>query len=91
MTAAVRGLPAAWWRRLDSGDRAALGLWAAAHLALFVLAWAAAWVYRGDTSHAPLTGVFEHLDAARLRNIAQYGYFSPNSMPDNLDSAHGPN
>jgi hypothetical protein len=44
MTAGVRGLPAAWWRRLDSGDRAALGQWAAAHLALFVLAWAAAWV-----------------------------------------------
>jgi len=84
VTAAVRGLAAAWWRRLDSGDRAALGLWAAAHLALFVLAWAAAWVYRGDTSHAPLTGVFEHLDAIRLRNIAQYGYFSPNSMPDNV-------
>jgi hypothetical protein len=84
MTAAVRGLPAACWRRLDSGDRAALGLWAAAHLALFVLAWAAAWVYRGDTSHAPLTGLFEHLDAVRLRNVAQYGYFSPNSMPDNV-------
>ena len=81
--AGVRGLPAAWWRRLDSGDRAALGLWAAAHLALFVLAWAAAWVYRGDPSHAPLTGAFEHWDAVRLRNIAQYGYFSPSSMPDN--------
>ena len=73
-----------WFRRLDSSDRAALGLWAAAHLALFVLAWAAAWVYRGDPSHAPLTGAFEHLDAVRLRNIAQYGYFSPNSMPDNV-------
>ncbi len=71
-------------RRLDSGDRAALGMWAAAHLALFVLAWAAAWVYRGDPSHAPLAGLFEHLDAIRLRNIAQYGYFSPNSMPDNI-------
>ena len=81
--AGARGLPAAWWRRLDSGDRAALGLWAAAHLALFVLAWAAAWVYRGDPSHAPLTGAFEHWDAVRLRNIAQYGYFSPSSMPDN--------
>ncbi len=81
--AGARWLPAAWWRRLDSGDRAALGLWAAAHLALFVLAWAAAWVYRGDPSHAPLTGAFEHWDAVRLRNIAQYGYFSPNSMPNN--------
>ena len=82
LLAAVRGLPAAWWRRLDSGDRAALGLWAAAHLALFVLAWAAAWVYRGDPSHAPLTGAFEHWDATLLRAIAQYGYFSPNSPPN---------
>ena len=81
--AGARWRPATWWRRLDSGDRAALGLWAAAHLALFVLAWAAAWVYRGDPSHAPLTGAFEHWDAVRLRNIAQYGYFSPNSMPNN--------
>jgi hypothetical protein len=82
LLAAVCGLPAACWRRLDSGDRAALGLWAAAHLALFVLAWAAAWVYRGDPSHAPLTGAFEHWDAILLRNIAQYGYFSPHSTPN---------
>jgi hypothetical protein len=80
----ARRLPAAYWRRLDSSDRAVLGMWVAAHLALFVLAWAAAWVYRGDTSHAPLTGLFEHLDAIRLQNIAQYGYFSPNSTPDNV-------
>jgi hypothetical protein len=82
LLAAVRGLPAACWRRLDSGDRAALGLWAAAHLALFTLAWAAAWVYRGDHSHAPLTGGFEHWDATLLRAIAQYGYFSPHSPPN---------
>ena len=38
-----------WWRlRLSPDDRAALGMWAAAHLALFTLAWAAAWVYRGS-------------------------------------------
>ena len=58
-------------------------MWAAAHLALFVLAWAAAWVYRASPSHAPLTGVFEHWDAALLRNIAQYGYFSPHSTANN--------
>jgi hypothetical protein len=81
--AGARWLPAAWWRRLDFDDRAALGMWAAAHLALFVLAWAAAWVYRGDPSHAPLTAAFEHLDAVRLRNIAQHGYFSGQSIPDN--------
>jgi len=74
-----------WWRPdLSSDDRAALGMWAAAHLALFVLAWAAAWVYRGTPGHAPLTGVFEHWDAALLRNIAQYGYFSPHSTAHNV-------
>jgi hypothetical protein len=82
LLAAVRGLPAVCLRRLDSGDRAALGMWAAAHLALFVLAWAAAWVYRGDPSHAPLTGAFQHWDANLLKAIAQYGYFSANSPPN---------
>jgi len=82
LLAVVRRLPAACWRCLDSGDRAALGLWAAAHLALFVLAWAAAWVYRGDPSHAPLTGAFQHWDATLLKTIAQYGYFSANSPPN---------
>ena len=66
-----------WRPRLSPDDRAALGMWAAAHLALVVLAWAAAFVYRAR--HAPLTGVFEHWDAALLRNVAQYGYFSPHS------------
>ncbi len=79
----ARGLPADCWRRLDGGDRAALGLWAAAHLALFVLAWVAAWVYRTDPSHAPLTGTFQQWDANLLRNIAQYGYFSSHSTPNN--------
>jgi hypothetical protein len=82
-----RSLPARarWWRlRLSPDDRAALGMWAAAHLALFTLAWAAAWVYRGTRDHAPLTGLFEHWDAALLRNIAQYGYFSPHSMAHNV-------
>ena len=72
-----------WRPDLSPDDRAALGMWAAAHLALFVLAWAAAWVYRAASSHAPLTGVFEHWDAALLRNIAQHGYFSPHSMAHN--------
>jgi hypothetical protein len=80
--AGARSLPAACWQRLDYGDRAALGLWAAAHLALFVLAWAAAWVYHGDPSHAPLTGAFQHWDANLLKAIAQYGYFSANSPPN---------
>jgi hypothetical protein len=83
---AAGGLPAGtrWWRPdLSPGDRAALGTWAAAHLALFVLAWAAAWVYRTTPGHAPLTGVYEHWDAALLRNIAQYGYFSPHSTANN--------
>ncbi len=74
-----------WWRPdLSPDDRAALAIWAAAHVALFVLAWAAAWVYRTAPSHAPLTGGFEHWDAVLLRNIAQYGYFSPHSTPHNV-------
>jgi hypothetical protein len=68
---------------LSADDRAALGMWAAAHLALFALAWAAAWVYRATPAHAPLTGAFGHWDAALLRNIAQYGYFSPHSIAHN--------
>jgi hypothetical protein len=83
LLAEARRLPAVWWRRLDFSDRAALGMWLAAHLALFVLAWAAAWVYRGDSSHAPLTGAFQHWDANLLQTIAQYGYFSPHSTPNN--------
>jgi len=75
LLAGARALP----RRLSPDDRAALGMWAAAHLALFVLAWAAAWVYRSTPGHAPLAGVFEHWDAGLLRRIAQYGYFSPRS------------
>lgn len=69
--------------RLGPEDRAALGMWAAAHLGLFTLTWAAAWVYRTSRSHAPLTGVFEHWDAALLRNVAQYGYFSPHTTANN--------
>jgi Mannosyltransferase (PIG-V) len=71
-------------RWLSPDDRAALGMWAAAHLALFVLAWAAAWVYRTRPDHGPLTGVFEHWDAVLLRNIAEYGYFSPHSFPHDM-------
>jgi hypothetical protein len=66
-----------WRPALSPDDRAALCLWLAAYLSLFVLAWAAAWVYRATPSHAPLTGLFEHWDAVLLREIAQYGYFSP--------------
>jgi hypothetical protein len=83
----VRGLLAgarSWWPGLSRDDRGALAMWAAVHLSLFVLGWAAAWVYRATHDHAPLTGVFEHWDAIRLRNIAQYGYFSPHSMADNV-------
>jgi hypothetical protein len=78
---------AARWRslvQLSADDRAALGMWAAAHLALFVLAWAAAWAFRTGKAHLPLTGVFEQWDAVLLRNIAQYGYFGPHSIPHNV-------
>jgi hypothetical protein len=69
---------------LDADDRAALGLWAAAHVALLVLAWAAAWAFRTSVAHAPLTGGFEHWDAILLRNIAQYGYFGQHSTANNI-------
>lgn len=69
--------------RLSPDDRAALGIWAAAHAALLVLAWAAAWAFRSTPAHAPLTGGFEHWDAVLLRNIAQYGYFGRHSIPNN--------
>ncbi len=68
---------------LSADDRAALGLWAAAHLALLALAWAAAWAFRPTREHAPLTGAFEHWDAGLLRNIAQYGYFGPHTTANN--------
>ncbi len=68
---------------LSADDRAALGLWAAAHLALLALAWASAWAFRPTPAHAPLTGAFEHWDAILLRNIAQYGYFGPRTVTNN--------
>jgi hypothetical protein len=68
---------------LSTADRTALGLWAAAHLALLALAWASAWAFRPTQEHAPLTGAFEHWDAALLRNIAQYGYFGPHTVANN--------
>jgi hypothetical protein len=73
-----------WRTYLSPDDRAALGMWAGAHLALFALAWPAAWVYRSTTDHAPLTGVFQHWDANFLQNIAQYGYFSAHSMKNSV-------
>jgi hypothetical protein len=79
-----RGAKARWLGGLDADDRAALGLWAAAHAALFVLAWAAAWAFRTSLDHAPLTGGFEHWDAVLLRNIAQYGYFGAHSTANNI-------
>jgi hypothetical protein len=69
-------------RRLTGDDRAALGIWVAAHGALLVLAWAAAWALQTTTAHAPLTSSFQHWDAAWLRNIAQYGYFGHGLSPD---------
>ena len=82
-SAAPAGAARAWLRALSADDRAALGLWAAAHLALLALAWAAAWAFRPTPAHAPLTGAFEHWDAVLLRNIAQYGYFGPHTVANN--------
>ncbi len=82
-SAAPAGAARAWLRALSADDRAALGLWAAAHLALLALAWASAWAFRPTPAHAPLTGAFEHWDAVLLRNIAQYGYFGPHTVANN--------
>jgi hypothetical protein len=68
---------------LSADDRAALGIWAGAHLALLALAWAAAWAFRPTREHAPLTSAFEHWDAGLLRNIAQHGYFGPHAVANN--------
>src|SRR5215472_7157272 len=67
-------------RRLGREDRAALGIWAAAHVALLVVVWAAAWAFRSSLAHAPLTGGFEHWDAMLLRNVAEHGYFGAHSV-----------
>jgi hypothetical protein len=80
-------LPSGHRRRLialSGEDRAALGIWAAAHVALLVLAWASAWAFRSTRAHASLTGAFEQWDAYLLRNIAEYGYFGPHSIPHNV-------
>ncbi|HTA11508.1 MAG TPA: mannosyltransferase family protein [Streptosporangiaceae bacterium] len=77
------GAGRAWLQALSADDRAALGLWAAAHLALLALAWASAWAFRPTDAHAPLTGAFEHWDAILLHNIAQYGYFGPHTVANN--------
>ncbi len=84
----LSAMPSRWlrrrWQDLDFSDRAALGTWAAAHLALFALAWAAGWAYRSTPGDVPLTGAFEHWDASLYRNIAQYGYFSSHSTAHNV-------
>ncbi len=84
----LSAMPSGWlsrrWPDLDFSDRAALGTWAAAHLALFALAWAAGWVYRSTPGHVPLAGAFDHWDASLYRNIAQYGYFSAHSAAHNV-------
>jgi hypothetical protein len=69
--------------KLDAEDRVALGLWAAAHLALLVMAWAAARAFRSRRMHTPLTHTFEHWDAVLLHNIAQYGYYGPHTIANN--------
>jgi hypothetical protein len=86
LPASDKQAPARSWRlagRLSSDDRAALGIWGAAHLALLTLAWAAAWAFRSSRAHAPLTGGFEHWDATLLREIAQHGYFGAHSVANN--------
>lgn len=70
--------------QLSLDDKAALAVWAVAHLALFTLAWASAWVYRPTHARGPLWGAFQQWDASFLQNIAAHGYWSGHSTPDSI-------
>lgn len=61
--------------RVAATDRAVLGYWLAAHVALLVLAYAAAWVEASGNAHERLTGGYQQWDANLLQSIAQYGYW----------------
>jgi hypothetical protein len=64
--------------RLTRADREALGIWALAHVALFLLAWSAVWVFSPDKARRPAG--FGNWDAVWQQNIAAHGYFSGQSL-----------
>jgi hypothetical protein len=72
------------WGRLDFADREALRMWALAHIPLLVLAWAATWAFRSPVPFASFSGAFNHWDANLYLNIAEHGYFSGQSVKNNV-------
>lgn len=69
--------------RLTRPDREALAVWGFAHVALFILAWVSAYVFRTGYSRGPLAP-FQQWDAAWQQNIAAHGYFSSASLPHSV-------
>ena len=67
------------WLRKAAADpslRIAGSLWLASKIAIFALAWVAAWIMSPGSRHPlRLTSVWEHWDATEFRGIAEYGYF----------------
>lgn len=63
-------------RRLRTGDRRVLGMWAGAHLALAVISWMTASMNGKRGLYAPLLGNYAHWDTNWYVKIAAHGYFS---------------
>jgi hypothetical protein len=60
----------------DPSLRIAGSLWLASKVAIFALAWVAAWIMRpGSRDPLRLASVWERWDATAFRVIAEYGYF----------------
>jgi hypothetical protein len=70
-------------RRLDRGDRAAIGVVLGAHVALAITAYCSSWIEGANSSHLPLTRAYQQWDANLYVNYAQHGLFSGQSAPNN--------
>lgn len=70
-------------RRLDPGDRAAIGVTFGAHAALAIVAYSSSWIQGRNNSHQSLTGAYKQWDANLYVNYAQHGLFSAASAPNN--------
>lgn len=67
-------------RRLTPADRRVLGLWAAAHLGLAVLAWMSSWIGGKRGGYQGILGIYGQWDYTWYQNIAAHGYFSGHSL-----------
>ncbi len=79
----TRGRARQFSKWLSPQDRRALGIWGLAYIALMVVAWAAAWSFQPGNTPGQFPGLFEQWDAYLLRNVAEYGYYGPGSIPNN--------